>query len=193
MYVSKSLNTPRQQKKPVIPDSPKGGNRSKKKSPRPQVSGSEASGAAMGTVENTAVFFISPTSDVKEEVLRYYEINKRSPSISKNQQLPNSSSTFKNQFKTIAEDFFERLDSRGKMIKIRRLHTQQEMIDHAADPAFYQENIQNGTDFLDLLGYPYSTFNLHPLSYISQHDLKARANSLAYTRYKLIKREAARK
>ena len=33
MYVSKSLNTPRQLKKPVIPDSPK--NRSKKKSPRP--------------------------------------------------------------------------------------------------------------------------------------------------------------
>jgi hypothetical protein len=38
----------------------------------------------MGTVDNTAVFFISPASDVKEEVLRYYDINKRSPSISKN-------------------------------------------------------------------------------------------------------------
>jgi hypothetical protein len=45
----------------------------------------------------------------------------------------------------------------------------------------------------DILGYPYSTFNLHPLSYISQHELKARANSLAYARYKLIKREAARR
>lgn len=43
------------------------------------------------------------------------------------------------------------------------------------------------------MGYPYSTYNLHPLSYISQHELKARANSLAYTRYKLIKREAARR
>jgi len=43
------------------------------------------------------------------------------------------------------------------------------------------------------LGYPYSTFDLHPLSYVSQHELKARANSLAYARYKLIKREAARK
>ena len=59
-------------------------NKLKKKSPRPQVTSSEASGAAMGTVDNTAVFFISPASDVKEEVLRYYEINKRSPSISKN-------------------------------------------------------------------------------------------------------------
>jgi hypothetical protein len=28
---------------------------------------------------------------------------------------------------------------------------------------------------------------------VSQHELKARANSLAYARYKLIKREAARK
>ena len=28
---------------------------------------------------------------------------------------------------------------------------------------------------------------------MSQHELKARANSLAYARYKLIKREAARK
>jgi hypothetical protein len=45
----------------------------------------------------------------------------------------------------------------------------------------------------DILGYPYSTYNLHPLSYVSQHELKARANSLAYARYKLIKREAARK
>jgi hypothetical protein len=34
---------------------------------------------------------------------------------------------------------------------------------------------------------------LHPLSYVSQHELKARANSLAYARYKLIKRESARK
>ena len=83
MYVSKSLNTPRYIKKPTFPESPK--NKSKKKSPRPQATSSEASGAAMGTVDNTAVFFISPASDVKEEVLRYYEINKRSPSISKNQ------------------------------------------------------------------------------------------------------------
>jgi hypothetical protein len=45
----------------------------------------------------------------------------------------------------------------------------------------------------DILGYPYSTYNLHPLSYVSQHELKARANSLAYARYKLIKRESARK
>ena len=43
------------------------------------------------------------------------------------------------------------------------------------------------------MGYPYSTYNLHPLSYVSQHELKARANSLAYARYKLIKRESARK
>jgi hypothetical protein len=43
------------------------------------------------------------------------------------------------------------------------------------------------------LGYPYSTYNLHPLSYVSQHELKARANSLAYARYKVLKRESARK
>jgi hypothetical protein len=35
--------------------------------------------------------------------------------------------------------------------------------------------------------------NFHPLTYITQHDLKARANSLAYAKYKLIKRENARK
>ena len=51
----------------------------------------------------------------------------------------------------------------------------------------------SSTDGVEILGYPYSSFNLHPLSYISQHELKARANSLAYARYKLIKREAARK
>ena len=43
------------------------------------------------------------------------------------------------------------------------------------------------------MGYPYSTYNLHPLSYVSQHELKARANSLAYARYKVLKRESARK
>jgi len=36
---------------------------------------------------------------------------------------PNTSHHFKGQYKMIAEDFFERLDSRGKMIKIRRIHT----------------------------------------------------------------------
>ena len=37
----------------------------------------EASGAAGNLGEKTAVFFISPFSDVKEEVLNYYEIKKR--------------------------------------------------------------------------------------------------------------------
>ena len=35
--------------------------------------------------------------------------------------------------------------------------------------------------------------NFHPLTYITQHELKARANSLAYAKYKLIKREQAKK
>ncbi len=35
--------------------------------------------------------------------------------------------------------------------------------------------------------------DFHPLTYITQHELKARANSLAYAKYKLIKRENARK
>jgi hypothetical protein len=95
------------------------------------VTGNEASGANTGAIDQTSVFFISPASDVKEEVLRYYEINKKSPSLNKmmtgassrSNQGINNSNTYKNQFKTIAEDFFERLDSRGKMIKIRRLHT----------------------------------------------------------------------
>ena len=43
------------------------------------------------------------------------------------------------------------------------------------------------------IGYPFSTINFHPLTYISQHELKARANSLAYAKYKLIKRENAKK
>lgn len=131
--------------------------------------GSEASGAVKEVIDNTATFFISPLSDVKEEVLRHYDINKEMPQPQKMGTNNNASQTLKNQFKTIAEDFFERLDSRGKMIKIRRLHTQQEMIEHEADPVAYQENFQNGggTDFMDILGYPYSTFNLHPLSYIS--------------------------
>ena len=69
-------------------------------------------------------------------------------------------------------DFFERLDSRGKRLKIRRVHVLQELMGE--------------------IGYPYSTINFHPYSYISQHELKARANSLAYAKYKLIKRENAR-
>lgn len=43
------------------------------------------------------------------------------------------------------------------------------------------------------IGYPYSTLNFHPMTYITQHELKQRANSLAYAKYKLIKRENARK
>lgn len=77
------------------------------------------------------------------------------------------------QFKGIVDDFFERLDSRGKRIKIRRVHVLQEVLGE--------------------IGYPYSTMNFHPLTYISQHELKARANSLAYAKYKLIKRENAKK
>lgn len=121
------------------------------------------------------MFFISPTSDVKEDVLRYYEINKAAPSVTSN-----PANNYKSQLKAISEDFFERLDSRGKMIKIRRLHPQQEMLGSTIL-----------TDDIDILGYPYSTFNMHPLSFITQHELKARASSLAFSRYKLKKREVA--
>lgn len=85
----------------------------------------------------------------------------------------------------MAEDFFERLDSRGKMIKIRRVHATNEDLVMLQFAPHMAPN--------EVLTYPYSTFDLHPLSYVTQHDLKARANSLAYARYKLIKREAARR
>jgi len=42
---------------------------------------SEASGAINEVIDNTACFFISPQSDVKEEVLRYYDINKEIPKM----------------------------------------------------------------------------------------------------------------
>jgi hypothetical protein len=38
--------------------------------------GNDTNAAGAAEVEKTAVFFISPLSDVKEDVLRYYEINK---------------------------------------------------------------------------------------------------------------------
>ena len=74
------------------------------------------------------------------------------------------------------------------MIKIRRLHANQEHISGQSGLIHL-----NGLGGGEILSYPYSTFNLHPLSYVTQHDLKARANSLAYARYKLIKREAAKR
>ena len=70
MYISKSLNTPRSLKKPLDSQStPKG----KRKG------GAFDAGLAAGAPthpDKTAVFFISPLSNVKEDVLRYYEINK---------------------------------------------------------------------------------------------------------------------
>jgi len=65
MYVSKSLNTPRSRTKQS--ETPKGGKKKKD---------AAAAGASQAPVDKTAVFFISPLSDVKEEVLRYYEIPK---------------------------------------------------------------------------------------------------------------------
>lgn len=129
-------------------------------------------------MDKSSIFFISPAADVPESILNHYDINK--------QAAKNNSPTggaYKNQLKAISEDFFERLDSRGKMIKIRRLHAHQEHLDGLNFGAFSGE----------MLTYPYSTFNLHPLSYVTQHDLKARANSLAYSKYKMIKRENAKK
>lgn len=98
MYVSKSLNTPRQQKKPAIPESTTPKSKGKKGKLPSMVTQNEASGANTGAMDQTAVFFISPASDVKEEVLRYYDIDKQriSPTIAKmvsNQ--PNSSNTYK--------------------------------------------------------------------------------------------------
>ena len=48
-------------------------------------------------------------------------------------------------------------------------------------------------EVLGEVGYPFSTLQFHPLTYITQNELKTRANSLAYAKYKLIKREMARK
>ena len=70
--------------------------------------------------EKSSVFFISPHSDVKEDVLRYYDINRSKDAKGSPGRTANG--TYKNQLKAIAEDFFEGLDSRGKMIKIRRVH-----------------------------------------------------------------------
>jgi hypothetical protein len=124
---------------------------------------------------------------VPQTVLSHYEITPAkaggggsSPS--------KGASAYKNQLKAIAEDFFERIDSRGKMIKIRRVHAYEEAVEGGLIYAGYTHHLGS-----DILSYPYSTFDLHPLSYATQHDLKARANSLAYARYKLVKREAARK
>eukprot|EP00347_Sterkiella_histriomuscorum_P011501 403372213 len=123
-----------------------------------------------------AVYF-SPDCALNDDVLKYYGINRNVKDTMIMEGGVNKSVrgliNKNNQFKAIIDDHFERLDSRGKRIKIRRVHVQQEVLGE--------------------IGYPFSTINFHPLTYITQHELKARANSLAYSKYKLIKRENAKK
>ncbi|CDW77124.1 UNKNOWN [Stylonychia lemnae] len=118
--------------------------------------------------------YIAPESALNDEILNFYGIsrNNKDPMDGVNKSYRGLISK-NNQFKAIIDDQFERLDSRGKRIKIRRVHVHQEVMGE--------------------IGYPFSTMNFHPLTYITQHELKARANSLAYAKYKLVKRENAKK
>ena len=115
----------------------------------------ESKNANGGGYEKTTTFFIPPTSDVPEEILNHYDISKSGVKRNRNSGSPGHNN-YKSQLKALAEDYFERLDSRGKMIKIRRVHAVSEML----GPNSYETPH-------DILGYPYSTFNLHQLSYIT--------------------------
>lgn len=69
-------------------------------------------------------------------------------------------------------EYLERFDSRGKKMKLKR-----GSIVHPP---------------LERLGFSFATINFHPNTLITQSDLKQRANSAVYGKYKQIKRELAR-
>lgn len=69
------------------------------------------------------------------------------------------------------EEFLERFDSRGKKMKLRR--------GIVAHPALHRT------------AQSYAQVNFHPSTYITQKDLKQRATSVVYGKYKQIKRELA--
>ena len=69
------------------------------------------------------------------------------------------------------EEFLERFDSRGKKMKLRR--------GIAAHPPLHSK------------AQSFAVCNFHPSTYITQKDLKQRATSVVYGKYKQIKRELA--
>ena len=69
------------------------------------------------------------------------------------------------------EEYLERFDSRGKKMKLRRGKVVHPTLRH--------------------ISQSYSVVNFHPNSYITQKDLKLRATSVVYGKYKQIKREFA--
>ena len=46
---------------------------------------------------------------------------------------------------------------------------------------------------LQKLGYSFAVVNFHPQTLITQQDLKQRANSMVYNKYKQIKRDMAKR
>ena len=75
-------------------------------------------------------------------------------------------------------EIFDRLDSRGKMIQVRRTG-----IRH--DIRFMDPN--KGPE------YKFATIDIDHNLYLTPNELKQRANSLAYSQYKKEKREMARR
>ena len=69
------------------------------------------------------------------------------------------------------EEFLERFDSRGKKMKLRR--------GIVAHPPLTRRP------------QSFAVVNFHPSTYITQKDLKQRATSVVYGKYKQIKRELA--
>ncbi len=68
------------------------------------------------------VVYISPDAVIGDDILHYYGIKQnQKDDPNKNGNLRGLISK-NSQFKGIVDDFFERLDSRGKRIKIRRVH-----------------------------------------------------------------------
>ena len=68
-------------------------------------------------------------------------------------------------------EFLERFDSRGKKIRLRR------------------GKIKNPV--MDRLEKSYAVINFHPQTLITQKDLKQRATSVVYSKYKALKRQFA--
>ena len=65
-------------------------------------------------------------------------------------------------------DIYERFDSRGKKMQLRR------------------GKVMNAP--MDRLPKSYAVVNFHPLTLITQKDLKQRATSVVYSKYKALKR-----
>ena len=75
--------------------------------------------------------------------------------------------------KNLEVEYVEKFDSRGKKIRIK--------IGKIAHPP------------LQKLGYSFAVVNFHPQTLITQSDLKQRANSMVYNKYKQIKRDIAKR